>query len=114
MGDYHFIYKDLDGASTQWDDIQAKLGNLPPKPPAFKPPSFTPASDPDSIPKDKSWIDSKTHDELEDLEDDLDDDRFLEEYRYRAFFYCFSLKIDFGVFRVFFFWVVVAFPWYGE
>ncbi|CAI8590215.1 unnamed protein product [Vicia faba] len=81
MGDYHFIYKDLDGASTQWDDIQTKLGNLPPKPPAFKPPSFTPASDPDSIPKDKSWIDSKTNDELEDLEDDLDDDRFLQEYR---------------------------------
>ncbi|EXB25882.1 hypothetical protein L484_012309 [Morus notabilis] len=83
MGDYHFVYKDVEGASTQWDDIQRKLGNLPPKPPAFKPPPFTAAEDEASLPKDKSWIDWKTEDELEDLEDDanLDDDRFLEEYR---------------------------------
>lgn len=81
MADYHFVYKDVEGASTQWDDIQRKLGNLPPKPPAFKPPSFTPAPDEDSVPKDKAWIDDKTEQELEDLEDDLDDDRFLEEYR---------------------------------
>ncbi|XP_057436711.1 uncharacterized protein LOC130729098 [Lotus japonicus] len=81
MADYHFVYKDLEGASTQWDDIQRKLGNLPPKPPAFKPPPFNPAADPDTLPKDKDWLDSKTQDELEDLEDDLDDDRFLQEYR---------------------------------
>ena len=83
MGDYHFVYKDVEGASTQWDDIQRKLGNLPPKPPAFKPPPFTPAEDQDSKPKDKAWIDGKTEEELEDLEDDdnLDDDRFLQEYR---------------------------------
>ncbi|KAG2380750.1 uncharacterized protein HKW66_Vig0201220 [Vigna angularis] len=79
MGDYHFVYKDVEGASTQWDDIQRKLGNLPEKPPAFKPPPFTPSSD--DQPKDKTWIDSKTSEELEDLEDDLDDDRFLQEYR---------------------------------
>lgn len=83
MADYHFVYKDAEGASTQWDDIQRKLGNLPPKPPAFKPPSFTPAEDQDSKPKDKAWIDDKTEEELEELEDDLDDDRFLLEYRKR-------------------------------
>ncbi|XP_054806563.1 uncharacterized protein LOC129309178 [Prosopis cineraria] len=81
MADYHFVYKDVEGSSTQWDDIQRKLGNLPPKPPAFKPPPFTPAPDEDSVPKDKAWIDDKTEQELEELEDDLDDDRFLEEYR---------------------------------
>lgn len=83
MADYHFVYKDVEGASTQWDDIQRKLGNLPPKPAPFKPPAFTPAPDEASLPKDKSWIDEKTEDQLEDLEDDpdLDDDRFLEEYR---------------------------------
>ncbi|KAI4350542.1 hypothetical protein L6164_004989 [Bauhinia variegata] len=81
MADYHFVYKDVEGASTQWDDIQRKLGNLPPKPPAFKPAPFTPAPDEGSVPKDKSWIDEKTEEELEELEDDLDDDRFLEEYR---------------------------------
>ena len=81
--DYHFVYKDLEGASTQWDDIQRKLGNLPPKPPTFKPAPFAPADDPESKPKDKSWINDKTEEELEELEDDqdLDDDRFLQEYR---------------------------------
>ncbi|KAJ4980890.1 hypothetical protein NE237_031727 [Protea cynaroides] len=80
---YHFVYKDVEGASTQWDDIQRKLGNLPPKPAPFKPPSFIPTQDEDSKPKNKVWIDEKTEEELEDLEDDadLDDDRFLEEYR---------------------------------
>ncbi|XP_022740471.1 phosducin-like protein 3 isoform X2 [Durio zibethinus] len=82
MADYHFVYKDVEGASTQWDDIQRKLGNLPPKPPAFKPDPFEPAPDLDSTPKDKSWVDEKTEEELEDLEDDLNDDRFLEEYRF--------------------------------
>lgn len=81
MADYHFVYKDVEGASTQWDDIQRKLGNLPEKPPPFKPPPFTPAPDDDLIPKDKSWIDQKTEEELEEIDDDLDDDRFLEEYR---------------------------------
>ncbi|XP_010250948.1 PREDICTED: phosducin-like protein 3 [Nelumbo nucifera] len=83
MADYHFVYKDVEGASTQWDDIQRKLGNLPPKPAPFKPPSFTPSQDEDFKPKDKTWIDEKTEEELEELEDDpdLDDDRFLEEYR---------------------------------
>ncbi|KAF7822301.1 phosducin-like protein 3 [Senna tora] len=81
MADYHFVYKDLEGASTQWDDIQRKLGNLPEKPPAFKPPPFAPAPDEDSVPKDKAWIGEKTEQELQELEDDLDDDRFLEEYR---------------------------------
>ncbi|GER33287.1 phosducin-like protein [Striga asiatica] len=81
MADYHFVYKDLEGASTQWDDIQRKLGNLPPKPAPFKPAPFAPAEDEDSKPKGKDWLDEKTEEELQDLEDDLDDDRFLEEYR---------------------------------
>ncbi|KAI7984901.1 hypothetical protein LOK49_LG14G00629 [Camellia lanceoleosa] len=49
MANYHFMYKDVEGASTQWDDIQKKLGNLPPKPPSFKP-----AEDEDSKHKDKA------------------------------------------------------------
>ncbi|KAL7237764.1 hypothetical protein ACSBR2_003961 [Camellia fascicularis] len=54
MASYHFVYKDVEGASTQWEDIQRKLGNLPPKPPAFKPPSFKPTEDEDSKHKDKA------------------------------------------------------------
>nr|GEW48391.1 phosducin-like protein 3 [Tanacetum cinerariifolium] len=76
------MYKDVKGASTQWDDIQRKLGNLPLKAYVFKPDPFTPAEDEDSRPKDKPWIDHKTEEELEDLEDDLDDDCFLQEYRF--------------------------------
>nr|KAJ0208759.1 hypothetical protein LSAT_V11C400184600 [Lactuca sativa] len=80
--DLHFVYKDVEGVSNQWDDIQRKLRNLPPKPSAFKPDPFTPAEDEDSKPKTKSWIDNKTE-ELKDLEDDLDDSCFLKEYKYR-------------------------------
>lgn len=116
MADYHFVYKDVEGASTQWDDIQRKLGNLPPKPPAFKPPAFEPAVDPDSVPKDKSWVDEKTEEELEELEDDpdLDDDRFLEEYRFSfVLFFCywipfFRLFFDSGVS---FFFPLIFFSW---
>ncbi|CAI9286039.1 unnamed protein product [Lactuca saligna] len=80
--DLHFVYKDVEGVSTQWDDIQRKLRNLPPKPSAFKPDPFTPAEDEDSKPKTKSRIDKKTE-ELKDLEDDLDDSCFLKEYKKR-------------------------------
>ncbi|GER55875.1 phosducin-like protein, partial [Striga asiatica] len=50
-------------------------------PAPFKPAPFAPAEDEDSKPKGKDWLDEKTEEELQDLEDDLDDDRFLEEYR---------------------------------
>ncbi|XP_052140597.1 uncharacterized protein LOC127760387 [Oryza glaberrima] len=81
MADYHFVYKDVEGASTEWDDIQRRLGNLPPKPEPFKPPAYAPKVDADEQPKSKEWLDAREPDELEDLEDDLDDDRFLEQYR---------------------------------
>ena len=81
MADYHFVYKDVEGATTQWDDIQRKLGNLPEKPEPFKPPPFAPRVDADEQPKSKEWLDARDPDELEELEDDLDDDRFLEQYR---------------------------------
>ncbi|AQK80223.1 Thioredoxin superfamily protein [Zea mays] len=81
MADYHFVYKDVEGASTEWDDIQRRLGNLPPKPEPFKPPPFAPKVDADEQPKSKEWLDVREPEELEELEDDLDDDRFLEKYR---------------------------------
>ena len=78
MADYHFVYKDVEGRSTEWDDIQSRLGNLPPKPGPFKPPPFAPKVDADKQPKSKEWLDER---EPEELEDDLDDNRFLEQYR---------------------------------
>lgn len=83
MGD-NFVYKDAEGTSTQWDDIQRKLGNLPEKPKPKPTPGWVPDSDLENAPKDAAWLDGKSIDELEDLEDDslLEDDRFLEQYRY--------------------------------
>ncbi|KAL2621053.1 hypothetical protein R1flu_001258 [Riccia fluitans] len=83
MADYHFVYKDVEGTSTQWEDIHRKLGNLPPKPAPHKPPAWTPAEDESEQVKNKEWMSNKNVEELEDLADDpdLDDDRFLEEYR---------------------------------
>ena len=31
MADYHTVYKANEGETTEWDEIQRKLGNLPPK-----------------------------------------------------------------------------------
>nr|DAD48434.1 TPA_asm: hypothetical protein HUJ06_018371 [Nelumbo nucifera] len=69
MVDYHFVYKDVEGASTQWDDdIQRKLGNP------------TSQTYEDSKPKDKRCTDKKIEEELED-DPDLDNDQCPEEYR---------------------------------
>jgi len=79
MADYHTVYKGPEGQTTQWDDIQRKMGNLPAKEPVKKADPFTPERE-DT--KNKKWIDGKAVDELEELEDEFDDDRFLEQYRY--------------------------------
>jgi hypothetical protein len=83
MGDYHTTHRGpyASDSTTQWDDIQVKLGNKPAPEPAWKPEDWTPGDD-GSGPKDKAWLDSKDEKELEEAEDDLDDDRFLEEYRH--------------------------------
>ena len=56
-----------------------KLGN---KEPAPKPAKAEAWRDPDEAPaRDAAWLDSKTEAELADLDEDFDDDRFLESYR---------------------------------
>ena len=79
MGDYHTVYKAPEGETTQWGDIQRKMGNLPAKEPVSKPEPWQPQ--PEKA-KDKDWVDGRATDELEEAEDDFDDDRFLEQYRY--------------------------------
>eukprot|EP01026_Neomeris_dumetosa_P040939 TRINITY_DN3386_c0_g1_i7.p2 TRINITY_DN3386_c0_g1~~TRINITY_DN3386_c0_g1_i7.p2 ORF type:complete len:245 (-),score=48.03 TRINITY_DN3386_c0_g1_i7:536-1270(-) len=81
MGDYHKVYKGQEGETTEWDDIQRKLGNYPEKEPVWKPAPFQPKQDEPT--KDEDWLDKKDRDELDDLEDEFADDRFLEEYRLR-------------------------------
>lgn len=78
MADYHTVYKGPEGQTTQWDDIQRKMGNLPAKEPVKKADPFTPEREET---RNKDWVDSKAADELEELEDEFDDDRFLEQYR---------------------------------
>ena len=78
MADYHTVYKGPEGQTTQWDDIQRKLGNLPAKAPVKKPDPWTPDKEEG---KSKEWVDSKAADELEEMDDEFDDDRFLEQYR---------------------------------
>lgn len=78
MADYHSTYKGPEGQTTQWDDIQRKMGNLPAKEPVAAPDPFTPERE--DI-KNKEWVDSKAVDDLAELDDEFDDDRFLEQYR---------------------------------
>lgn len=78
MADYHSVYQGPEGQTTQWDDIQRKMGNLPAKEPVKKADPWTPEREES---KNKDWVDSKAADELEELEDEFDDNRFLEQYR---------------------------------
>lgn len=78
MADYHTVYKGPEGETTQWDDIQRKLGNLPPKEPVWKPEAYAPDKEEE---KGEAQIKGKDADELSDLEDEFVDDTFLEEYR---------------------------------
>lgn len=78
MSNYHTVYKDVEGTTTEWEDLQVKYGNLPGK----EKPRVEPwAAAQDAQTGDKAWLDQKTASELEELDDGLEDDRFLEKYR---------------------------------
>ncbi|KAK9837828.1 hypothetical protein WJX74_005890 [Apatococcus lobatus] len=78
MADYHTTYKRAEGESTQWEDIQRRLGNFAPADPVHKPDPFAPAAEEEH---NKGWLDNKSPEELEDLEDETGDDTFLDQYR---------------------------------
>lgn len=78
MTEYHTAYKRGEGESTQWEDIQRRLGNYDKPEPAWKPDPFSPAQ---ATSKDREWIDGQSADRLEAAEDDFGDDQFLEQYR---------------------------------
>jgi hypothetical protein len=81
MADYHTVYKGPEGETTQWEDIQIRLGNMAPKPKPWKPDAYTPEQEEQ---KDKEWLDKKDEEELAELDDEFQDDRALEEYRWAA------------------------------
>lgn len=57
-----------------------------PQEPAWKPQAYAPEEE---VQKDAAWLEGKTAEELEELEDETGDDRFMEEYRWghSAFFF---------------------------
>lgn len=67
MGDeyMHNVYRSAHRETTQWDDAQRKLGNLPPLPPEHKPEKFAPEADLTTADK---VVGARTEKELEDLE----------------------------------------------
>ena len=74
------MYKRPEGETTQWEDLQRKFGNLPPKEPVQKQEVFVPAQDKS---KDRQLLDNDDDiDALESAEDDFADDPFLEAYRW--------------------------------
>ncbi len=79
MADYHTVYKGLPTDTTQWDDIHRRLGNLPAKPPVWKPERYAPEQEEARHTQD--WVDKRDEHELSDAEDEFADDRALEEYR---------------------------------
>lgn len=83
MTEYHTVYKGRE-ETTQWDDIQRKLGNLAPKEKPFKPEAFTPdVHEAATAKRGEDWL--ATCDdvgELSDAEDEFQDDEFLEKFRW--------------------------------
>eukprot|EP00191_Tetraselmis_sp_GSL018_P005585 CAMPEP_0177604380 /NCGR_PEP_ID=MMETSP0419_2-20121207/16082_1 /TAXON_ID=582737 /ORGANISM="Tetraselmis sp., Strain GSL018" /LENGTH=244 /DNA_ID=CAMNT_0019098349 /DNA_START=87 /DNA_END=821 /DNA_ORIENTATION=- len=77
MSDYHVVYRG-NGETTEWDDLQVKLGNKEKPPPRWSPEKYRPQEE---VVKDEKWLEQCDEDELSDLEDEFADDTFLEEYR---------------------------------
>ncbi len=74
------VYERVEGETTQWEDLQRKFGNLPPKEPVQKADPFSPAEEPRW---DRAWLEqAEAPEDVEDAEDDFADDRFLEQYRW--------------------------------
>lgn len=65
--------------TTEWDDIQRKLGNLPPLPEPEKAEEVEVEVDPETV--RAARLDAAAADELDEFEDEFVDDRFYEMYR---------------------------------
>jgi hypothetical protein len=81
MADYHTTYKNATPQSTEWDDIQRRLGNLPAAEKPAPPAAFAPVAEPARRVAAAAELDGRDAAELEGLEDELEEDRFLENYR---------------------------------
>jgi hypothetical protein len=78
MAEYHTTYKGPEGRTTQWEDIQIKMGNMAPKPKPEKAPEWEGEQEQR---KDAEWVKRMDKEQLSDAEDDFDDDRALKDLR---------------------------------
>lgn len=78
MADYHHTYKGPEGQTTQWEDIQIKLGNMAPKPPKYTPEAYQ--GEKQEV-RNAEWILDQDETTLTELDDEFEDDRALEEMR---------------------------------
>ena len=79
MGDTNTVYTaHVDAPNTEWHDIHVKYGNFEAKEPKWKPEKFQPKEDLDPL-STTAMDAAEDAQALADLE--IDDDRFLEEYR---------------------------------
>jgi hypothetical protein len=78
MADYHTTYKGPEGQTTQWEDIQVKLGNMAPREPKYKASAYEGEAE---VAKDSSWLQQQEQEVLSEHEDDFADDRELEVMR---------------------------------
>eukprot|EP00894_Picocystis_sp_ML_P002639 jgi/Pico_ML_1/53156/g3758.t1 len=71
-------YRTADGEVTEWDDLQRKFGNLPPKESPWRPDAFVPRRERDEVVSNEArWAEK----EDEEDEEDEEDDAFLNAYR---------------------------------
>lgn len=78
MADYHTTYEGLEGQTTQWEDIQVKLGNMAPRPKPEKPAAWEPEP---TVVKGQAWVQQQDQQALSEDEDSFKDDRDLENLR---------------------------------
>lgn len=80
MGDNHTVYERPEGQTTQWEDIQRKMGNMAPAEKVWKPAAWSAKKE---LPRGLATLvcGDADADAVADLEGEFDDDRFLEEYR---------------------------------
>ena len=58
MTDYHTTYRRGEGESTQWEDIQRRLGNFKPVEKPWQPDAFRPV-DESADRRDREWLDAQ-------------------------------------------------------
>ena len=76
------MYRKDPKETTEWDDIQRKLGNLPPLPDPKVTDAIYDVPEVDEAAARAEKLDALDADELSDVDDEeFMDDRFLEEYK---------------------------------